>query len=138
MKNYTISEVAAMCEMSRETLRYYESIGLIDAPERSAGGFRQYSEETIERLHFIKRAQDNGFTLKEIAELLLLSSQPQSSSSSVRNMVQKKLNEVDAKIEQSKKLRASLQMLLKKCNGTASVADCPIIEDMSADIKMNP
>ena len=135
MAVYTISEVAEMSDMTKETLRYYESIGLIGAPRRSEDGYREYNEGAVERLRFVKRAQETGFTLKEIAELLSLSEDSRTLSLPIREMVQRKLKEVDSKIEQFQKLRANLDTLLNQCNGTTSVADCPIIESLAADSK---
>jgi DNA-binding transcriptional MerR regulator len=88
VKNYGISEAAEMGGVSKETLRYYESIGLIEVHHRSEGGFREYNQDVIERLRFIKGAQDSGFTLKEITELLLLANDPTMLSLPVREMVE--------------------------------------------------
>lgn len=131
MEIYTISQVAEISDMSKETLRYYESIGLITAPARSEGGYRKYNEETIDRLRFIKHSQEIGFTLKEIAELLSLSNKPKTLSLPVREMVKRKLDEVNAKIKEFEKIRVNLEELLTKCNGTASIAECPIIESLA-------
>ena len=95
---YRIGEVTAQTTLSRDTLRYYERLGLLDHPPRTSGGFRMYGEATLERLRFIKRAQAVGFTLEEIRELVTFDGRGLTRCRRVRDLVQTKLAELDERL----------------------------------------
>lgn len=84
MESLTIGKVARLAEVGVETIRFYEREGLIEEPSRGESGYRQYPKETIQRLRFIKRAKDLGFTLREIKELLALRLDPGTTCGDVR------------------------------------------------------
>ncbi len=80
MENLTIGKVAKRAQVNVETVRYYERRGLIPQPPRRESGYRRYSQDTVARIQFIKRAKELGFTLKEISELLFLRFDPDTNS----------------------------------------------------------
>jgi len=131
MVNLYSSKVAELTGLGKETLRYYESIGLISAPPRTESGYRTYPQQTLHRLHFIKRAQALGFSLKEIQELLSLEEHPSRKSKPVRELALHKLSEIEAKIQDLEQLRSVLMELTGKCSGTTSISECPIMESLS-------
>jgi MerR family mercuric resistance operon transcriptional regulator len=84
MASLTVGEVAKQANVCIETLRYYERQGLIAPPPRSVSNYRLYPEETVRRVQFIKRAQELGFSLREIAELLALRATPDTPCADIR------------------------------------------------------
>lgn len=131
MSHFHSGEISELSGVNKETLRYYESIGLIASPPRTDSGYRAYPETTLHRLQFIKRAQSLGFTLKEVQELLSLEEHPSDAASPVRELAIHKLQEVEKKIEDLQTLRATLIDLTERCSGTTAIADCPIMESLS-------
>jgi MerR family copper efflux transcriptional regulator len=85
MKGVTIGDVAKQAKVRIETLRYYEREGLVASPPRSLSNYRLYPEDTVRRVQCMKRAQELGFSLKEIKELLSLRIEPTTSCADVRN-----------------------------------------------------
>ncbi len=128
MKQLKIGQVAKLTNLSVETVRYYEQRGLIPSPNRSEAGYRIYSESVLQRLHFIKRCKDLGFSLQEITELLSLQINPETSSALVKQHVEDKITLVKSKISELQKLQDSLESLSGLCCGDGSVSDCPIID----------
>lgn len=114
MKELTIGKLARAAGVGVETVRFYERRGLIKRPTVKEG-FRKYSEEDAKRIRFIKRAQDLGFTLKEIKGLLELNSNPRSTCLDVRKQTDAKIKEVEEKIQDLKKMKKSLETLSKAC-----------------------
>ena len=129
----TRGQLAKAAEVNAETVRFYEKKGLIPQPERSASGYRMYSNETVVRIRFIKRAQVLGFTLKEISELLSLRLEPESDRAEVRRQVDEKIVEIELKIEDLQRIKASLGNLTSCCSGRGSSGDCPILESLEAE-----
>jgi MerR family transcriptional regulator, copper efflux regulator len=134
MKELQVSQVAEQSGVGRETLRYYEAQGLIHAT-RNQNGFRSYRPDVVDRIRFIKRAQDLGFTLKEIAELLILEARPDHTSLEVRELAMKKLSEIETKLQDLNRLKAVLSDLTCRCSGNNSVSECPIIETLTVNAK---
>ena len=99
---FTIGKVARLTAVGIETIRFYEREGLIPEPPRRESGYRQYPPATIDRVHFIKRAKDLGFTLAEIKELLDLSVGPKTTCADVKRTAMEKMKEVDTKISDLK------------------------------------
>jgi len=130
MESLTIGKVARRAEVGVETIRFYERKGLIDEPPRRESGYRQYPEETISRLRFIKRAKELGFTLREIKELMKL--QVDSSSSAtcdeVRNLAKEKITDIRDKIRMLQGMEAALARLIGSCRKRAVTSNCPILE----------
>lgn len=109
-----------------DTIRYYERIGLLPQPARSAAGYRLYAEADRQRLEFIRRAQELGFSLQEIAALLKLSARG-GSVAQAREMAAGKLAAIRTKLAELERLRRALEALVDRCPGHGDPAQCPII-----------
>ncbi len=130
-RTYWIGELAADTALSRDTLRYYERLGLLDHPRRTSGGFRIYSEATLDRLQFIKRAQAVGFTLDEIRELVTFDGRGLHRCRRVRDLIATKLDELDERFSELRAFRRSLVGSLRDCDAALSgqlEAECPVVE----------
>ena len=124
----TIGRLASEAGVSVETVRYYQRLGLIAEPEKPREGYRVYPGETLTRLSFIKRAQQLGFTLGEIAELLEMD---QGSCEDMRSRAEEKRMQVDAQIRDLTALRDTLDTLIRRCNSGDSAPGCPIIDSLT-------
>jgi Hg(II)-responsive transcriptional regulator len=124
----TIGELGARAQVNIETLRYYERRGLLPAPPRSVGNYRLYPPEAVRVVRFIKRAQELGFTLKEIEELLSLKSAPGAQCADVQKLAEEKIKNISAKIRTLQAIKEALAGLLTECPGQAPVHECPILE----------
>ncbi len=129
---FTIGKVARLTAVGIETIRFYEREGLIPEPPRRESGYRQYPPATIDRVRFIKRAKDLGFTLAEIKELLSLSVGPKTTCADVKRKADEKIKEVDAKISDLKRIRKALNRLTDQCRGKGPVSECPILENLES------
>lgn len=110
-----------------QTIRYYEQIGLMPEPGRTAGNQRRYEEDELDRLAFIRHSRQLGFSLEAIRELLDLSDCPDRSCAQVDAVAQKQLREVEARIARLAALRVELQRMIGECNADR-IADCRILE----------
>lgn len=128
MKGFTIGQVAKKVQVNIETIRYYERQGLIPTPPRRDSGYRQYPEETIARVMFVRKAQGLGFTLKEIAGLLALRVDPGTTCDNVRLLAEEKIANIEGKIRTLQRMREVLTELAASCSGRASTSKCPILE----------
>lgn len=127
MNQFTIGKLAQFSGVGVETVRFYERKGLIKRPPAKEG-FRKYSEEDAKRIRFIKRAQDLGFTLKEIKALFDLNSNPRATCSDVRSRADAKLNEIDKKLQDLKRMKKSIKALSEACgDGKEALARCQIL-----------
>jgi Zn(II)-responsive transcriptional regulator len=134
MDGMTRGEVADKADVNPETLRYYERKGLIPKPPRSDGGFRLYDESYVDRLRFIQRAKDLGFTLAEIKDLLDLRVGEEATCRDVKAQAEDKLDEVETKIRDLKRIREALSTLAAACDGgQGPTSDCPILDAMEED-----
>lgn len=113
------------------TVRYYEQIGLLPAPSRTAGNYRIYTKEHLCRLRFIRRCRDLGFTLDQIRDLLRLSSQKDDECAEVDRITAQHLIEIEQRVSDLKRLARELRRLNKCCQGNGIIADCRIIEALS-------
>ncbi len=123
-----IGEVAGKAGVNVQTLRYYERRGLLLAPQRTASGYREYPLETVRLIRFIKRAQDLGFTLKEIEELALLREAKRSKRSEARALAEAKMRDIDQKVRQLHAMRSALGTLVESCACRDGQPACPILE----------
>jgi MerR family mercuric resistance operon transcriptional regulator len=121
----TISKVAKELDINVETVRFYERKNLIQQPKKPVQGYRHYPDETLNRIRFIKRAQELGFTLEEIANLLTLNDKP---CKTVQQLAEQKLGAVQKKIADLNLLSNSLQSLLSQFESNDDDAHCPIID----------
>ena len=120
------------------TVRYYEQIGLLPVPSRTAGNYRTYSNEHVRRLRFIRRCRDLGFTLDQIRDLLRLSSQKDEECAEVDRITAQHLIEIEQKIADLKRLAKELRRLNNCCQGKGIIADCRIIEALSPPPEAEP
>lgn len=137
MKGLTIGQVAKRVEVNIETIRYYERQGLTPLPPRSESGYRQYPEETVNRVRFIKRAQELGFSLKEIAELLSLRVGPNTTCGDVKKMAGEKIEEIGRKIEALERMRRALVEMVDNCEENRKAEECPILLAFGNDERIN-
>src|SRR5215218_7566056 len=126
----SIGALARATGTTVEAIRWYERVGVLPAPERTAGNYRTYGTAHLERLSFVRRARDLGFTLDQVRELLRLADERGRSCDAVDRVAREHLGEVERKIADLKALRRELQGLIGQCrHGT--VNECRIIEALS-------
>ena len=121
-------EVAAQAGVNVQTLRYYERRGLLKEPQRRQSGYREYRPDAVQLIRFIKHAQELGFTLTEIEELLRLRSDQKAKCSEVRATAQEKIEDIDKKIRSLRAMRRALGVLVSSCTSDGSIRECPILE----------
>lgn len=129
----TRGEIADRAGVNRETVRYYEQRSLIPKPPRSDGDYRIYTEDYVERIRFIKRAQELGFTLKEIKELLTLRADPERDCGEVKRRAEDKIADVREKIRDLEQIEKALSRLASACGGAGPTSACPILEAMKSE-----
>ncbi|HUP88979.1 MAG TPA: heavy metal-responsive transcriptional regulator [Longimicrobiales bacterium] len=129
----TIGKLAASSGMTVQTVRFYEREGLLEVPARNSSGYRNYEESAAERLHFIKRAQELGFTLKEIRDLIELQVGGTADCGQVRDAAEAKLAMVEAKLADLNSMKCELERLIGSCSGNGPVQTCKIISCLSKD-----
>jgi DNA-binding transcriptional MerR regulator len=118
-----IGELADLVGVSTKAIRYYESLGLIDEPARTAGGYRDYGQADVERLRFVGDAQATGLTLAEIASVLELKSSGKRSCTHTAQLLERHLADVDAQIERLRRSRVVLAELADRARGL-DPSDC--------------
>lgn len=133
MKTLTIGALAKQVGVNLETVRFYERRRLLPEPPRSDSGYRLYPAEAARRLGFIKRAQELGFSLHEIQELLSLRVSPRSTSKEIRKRAEAKIVDIEAKIRTLQSMKKTLRKLTKACVGCTPVSECPILESLDGE-----
>lgn len=136
MSGLLIGDIAERTGVAAPTIRYYESIGLLATPSRTEGGYRRYTTETVDELHFIRKAQALGFSLDEIGQILTLSRAGKAPCSHVLSLAHQHLAAVDQRIQQLQRFRAQLASELEKWAGTRAPSCaglCQIIASSGAD-----
>jgi Cu(I)-responsive transcriptional regulator len=130
-REFSIGDLAKQSGAKIVTIRYYEQIGLLPACKRTSGNYRIYSQQHFERLRFVRRCRDLGFSLEQIRNLLSMSSAEASSCADICEMAARHLREVEAKIADLKRLASELRQISTSCNGKRPIADCRIIAALS-------
>jgi Hg(II)-responsive transcriptional regulator len=125
-------EVAARAGVNIQTLRYYERRGLLKEPPRRSSGFRKYTEEAVRIVRFIKHAQQLGFTLREIEELLQLRENRDRTCAQVRRAAEAKVADIDFKLSRLTAIRGALEVLVQSCRNKRATR-CPLIEALDTD-----
>ncbi len=120
-----------MAGVNVETLRFYERQGILAEPPRRASGYREYPPETVDLVRFVKRAQEVGFSLRDVRELLALRPVPARAPEQVRRLVQSKIADIEHKVRDLEAMRRVLNDLLCACEENGCPASCPIIEALS-------
>jgi MerR family mercuric resistance operon transcriptional regulator len=126
-------ELAEHGGVNLQTIRYYAREGLLATPPWSASGYRSYPADSVRRVRFIKRAQELGFSLAEIRELLAVRIDPKRNCSDVRRLAQAKIMSIDEKMQTLIRMRRVLAQLADACPGRGPSDDCPILDTIESD-----
>lgn len=126
---FSIGELSKRTGVKIPTIRYYEQMGLIDAPERSEGNQRRYTKEGLERLSFIRHSRDLGFSIDDIKGLLELSEHPDRPCNDAHNIAVKHLGDVQNRIAKLRRLEKELKRI-SKCEA-GNISDCAVIETLA-------
>lgn len=128
-----IGALAAVAGVTVDTLRYYEREGLLPRASRTAGGFRLYTQESAQRLRFIKQARQLGLSLREIRQLV----DPENGRcSAVRDLIAHRLTDVDRRLHELTAFRKTLQIALERCEqtlGRSKSAACPVAHTLGTE-----
>ncbi|MBA2176070.1 Hg(II)-responsive transcriptional regulator [Halobacillus locisalis] len=130
---YKISELAGICNVNKETIRYYERKSLIPKPYRNNSGYRIYGDSTVKRVSFIKKMQDLGFSLSEIYKLLGIVDKDSDRCQDMYQFVSEKQMDVEKKINDLKHIQKVLSNLKDCCPNERDLYACPIIENVLDD-----
>ena len=133
MKSLTIGHLAKEAGVNLETVRYYERQGLMSKPPRSTSGYRLFPAEATRRIRFIRRAQELGFSLAEIRELLSLRVSRTTTSAEIKARAEAKIADINAKIRTLESMNKTLRRLTKVCSGCGPVSECPILESLDKE-----
>lgn len=133
MTTLKIGQLAKAAKVNIDTVRYYERRGLIPEPPRKESGYREYTQNYVARIRFVKRAQDLGFSLNEISELMDLRVDSQTVCSDVKKRAEAKVADIEEKIKSLKGLQQTLTNLLHHCESREPTGDCPILQMLDAE-----
>jgi Hg(II)-responsive transcriptional regulator len=128
-----ISEAAEQAGVNVQTLRYYERRGLLPKLPRRSSGYREYPDEAVRVVRFVKRAQDLGFSLDEVGELLGLRRQSGRNRPRIRTVAERRIQQIEQKIAELDRMRRALQTLVHSCH-EGSTLECPIIEALEGEV----
>lgn len=128
MDSMTIGKVAKGAAIGVETVRFYEREGLIEKPPRRDSGYRVYPADSVDRVRFIKRAKELGFSLKEIKDLMALRIAPGATCVQIRKRAEAKIADIEDKISSLQRMKQALRKLTAACGGKGSVSACPILD----------
>jgi len=128
MSEMTIGAVAKAAGVGVETVRFYERKKLIGQPARPLGGIRRYDRQSVQRIRFIKQAQELGFTLAEVMQLLELRLDPTRNCAEVKAEAEAKICDIDSKVESLRTMRAALVEITRSCVGDGPTSECPILD----------
>ena len=123
----TRGQVARRTGIGVETVRYYEQRGLLDNPTRTRSGYRQYDEDAVRRLRFIRRAKQLGFSLSEVRELISLRLDPGTECADVQRRAEEKLREIADKVRDLRRMQAGLEELTAACGRNDRSMECPLL-----------
>lgn len=135
MEGLKVGEVARRATVNLQTIRYYERQGLLPKPPRSASNYRLYPKDAVRRVRFIKRAQELGFTLKEVKELLSLRATPRAKCADIYKRAEAKIQDIDEKARLLRAMRKALSNLMSECVGRSPVSECPILGALDSEEK---
>lgn len=132
MKNgrFTISELAHSAEVPTTTVRYYERVGLLRPEERSAGNYRLYGDESLQKLKFIRTAQAIGFTLEDVKTLLSTSDSSVASCRQIQSLIEERLGVIAQRLKDLRRLQHVLKSSREKCRETERADCCHVIETL--------
>jgi MerR family mercuric resistance operon transcriptional regulator len=127
-----IGDVAERGGVNLQTIRYYEREGLLPEPPRLASGYRLFPEAAVRRVRFIKRAQELGFSLAEIRELLSLRENADAGAQDMRERARAKVADIEEKIRTLRAMKKALNALAESCPGCGPLSECPILDALDA------
>jgi len=130
---YKIGEVASRANVNKETVRYYEKRDLIPTPDRRRSGYRIFTQRHIDQIKFIKRAQELGFTLSEIKELLELRLDENTSCTEIKVEARQKYQDVTQKIKDLRQIQDTLVDLIDSCSEGGPIDKCPILNALEGE-----
>src|SRR5256885_6161021 len=122
-----ISKAAEQAGVNVQTLRYYERRGLLPKPPRRGSGYREFPDDAVQVVRFIKRAQDLGFSLDEVEELLRLRRQSGRNRERIRAVAEQRIRQIDQKLDELDRMKGALEKLVHSCH-EGTTLECPIIE----------
>jgi len=131
VREFTIGRLSRLTEVNIETIRYYEKIGIMPSPPRNSSGYRVYSAPHLERLSFVRRSRELGFSQPEVRKLLTLVDEHKYTCAEVKEMTSRQLANVRIKIEDLRKLEQALANMVSECDG-GDIPECPIVDILSA------
>jgi len=130
MKQQTIGWVAKEAGVNTQTILYYERRGLLPASIRSANGYRVFNDTSVQCIRFIKRAQELGFTLKQVKALLTLQTEQDASCAEVSAMAANHLENIKTKIDDLERMKQALTPLVEACPKKGALTACPIMDSL--------
>lgn len=125
-----IGTAAERSGVAAKTIRYYESVGLIQPAERTAAGYRVYGTQDVETLRFVQRARSLGFSVEEVSNLLALWRDRSRSSAEVKALARHRVEDIDRKVAELTEMRETLLHLMERCHGDDR-PDCPILQGLA-------
>ncbi|TAJ51619.1 MAG: Hg(II)-responsive transcriptional regulator [Nevskiaceae bacterium] len=129
-ETYTIGTLAQRADVHLETIRYYQRRGLVGEPDRPLGGVRRYTEDHVQRLRFIRHAQELGFSLDEVGELLKL--EDGAHCREARTLGERRLADVRRKLADLQRIESALSVLVDRCGAVKGRVRCPMIASLQA------
>jgi len=127
-----IGEVAERGGVNLQTIRYYERERLLPKPPRLPSGYRIFPESAVRRVRFIKGAQELGFSLAEVRELLSLREDTDAGAQQMRERARAKVANIEEKIRTLEGMKDALNALAERCPGCGPLSDCPILDALDA------
>lgn len=130
MTGLKVGEVAKRAGVNLQTIHYYERRGLLPKPPRTRSNYRACPEDAVLRVRFIMCAQELGFSLKDIKELLSLRAAPRAKCADVLRRAKEKVQDIDEKVATLRRMRTALSRLREECEGVLPISECPILESL--------
>lgn len=127
MQLLTVSQLARATEVGADTVRYYERIGIIGEASRTDSGYRKFDGQAADRIRFIKNAQEMGFSLDEIKELMRLADDDAADCSAVSEFARRKADELEDRIRKMRRFKRELDELVDACSGSNPLGSCKIL-----------
>ncbi len=127
----TIGQLSRRTGVKIPTIRYYENIGLLPEPERSAGNQRIYGEGAVKRLSFIAHAREIGFSLEQVGELLNLADDPQKPCEQANEIARQHLRDIESRMKRLASLKKELLNMVRVCDANGTIAECRVIETLA-------
>jgi MerR family transcriptional regulator, copper efflux regulator len=131
----TIGAAAKRAGVKIDTIRYYERRGLLAKPDRNLAGYRTFNETTVQRLRFIKRVQELGFTLNETKQLLTLRITPGTTCVDVRRKAEKKIADIGRKIRSLNAMQSALRELVSACTAEGPASECSLLATLGGELR---